>query len=518
MLKAKKETAMLLEMHCHSSEHSGCSGVTALTLVRQACAKGLQGIVLTDHQYLWPSQALKSLRREAAVPDHFLILSGQEVLTKELGDVLVYGAQESFAKGSSLSDIRSRAPEAALVWAHPYRKGKRPEAAQLLNPLLDGVEIFNSNHLPSENSRGLSDWHRHRFTALAGSDAHSRSIIGVFPSLFDHPVQSVAELAREIRAGRCRPFLKEIPRAGTHSRVTEVTFGIKGPDEKRERIIIRAHTDAKRFRSASRASMILEALGDSGLFEGRFRVPRILDRDEEHLTFIESGLRGKTLHEKLLQASGEDRRLYLGLCARWLARLHDSRLRLTEAGEFLATEPKRIARYLQRFTDIAHPHSLRAQEIAGAVLEQEERLCREHPELLIQGHGDFHPKNVLIGQDLSGDASTLFCAAVDFESSLCLPPAFDLGYFLAQYRHQFDEYPEVLSDAPESCFIEAYLQARTEAEPDLLRQLELFRARTNLGIAAFLIKLGLGQSEALWRLLAEASGCLACYAAGSRRF
>ena len=43
---------------------------------------------------------------------------------------------------------------------------------------------------------------------------------------------------------------------------------------------------------------------------------------------------------------------------------------------------------------------------------------------------------------------------------------------------------------------------------DFLRQVELFRARTNLSIAAYLIKVGLGESDNLWRVLLEAEQAL----------
>jgi hypothetical protein len=37
---------------------------------------------------------------------------------------------------------------------------------------------------------------------------------------------------------------------------------------------------------------------------------------------------------------------------------------------------------------------------------------------------------------------------------------------------------------------------------------ELFRARTNLSIAAYLVKVGMGESEDLWRVLVEAERAL----------
>ena len=59
---------MLIEMHCHTAEHSSCSSVSAVELVRQVFGKGLQAIVLTDHHYLWAVHELELLREAAGVP------------------------------------------------------------------------------------------------------------------------------------------------------------------------------------------------------------------------------------------------------------------------------------------------------------------------------------------------------------------------------------------------------------------------------------------------------------------
>ncbi|HET6460092.1 MAG TPA: hypothetical protein VFG29_04810, partial [Syntrophales bacterium] len=112
---------MILEMHCHTAEHSGCSHVSAAKIVQHNFDIGLQGTVLTDHHYLWPPEAIRELRDKISVPDYYLILSGQEVTTPELGDVLVYGADAPIPNGSSLQSIRKHFQSAAIIWAHPYR-------------------------------------------------------------------------------------------------------------------------------------------------------------------------------------------------------------------------------------------------------------------------------------------------------------------------------------------------------------------------------------------------------------
>jgi hypothetical protein len=52
---------MIVEMHCHTSEHSSCSHVAAVDLVRRACEVGIETIVLTDHHYQWGEDELAEI-------------------------------------------------------------------------------------------------------------------------------------------------------------------------------------------------------------------------------------------------------------------------------------------------------------------------------------------------------------------------------------------------------------------------------------------------------------------------
>lgn len=498
---------MLFEMHCHTAEKSKCSSVPVVELIRRVQARGLQGIILTDHHAVWTDDELAGVRHQAGVPDHFLIFSAQEVTTARHGDVLIYGATETISKGTPLEEIRAAWPSAALVLAHAYRKGRYPTDEQLLNPLLNGVEIFSSNHGVAENSRGLFDWHRLRFTAISGTDTHGVQYAGAYPTIFDHPVRSMQELADELRAGRCRPFFKEIPRSGANALVTEVTFGTKEGDENRERIIIRTLTDERKWKSTERAEQIMAAVAEAGFSDGRFRVPKPIEIDAERMTIIEQGIRGRSLFDKLLAASHDDARWYLELTGRWLGRLHKAALAVTPLQEFKEREEGRVRNYLSRFEKIDHRHTNRARQIAEAIIAAEQDISCGSA-CLVQGHGDFHPKNIMIGQDSQDNRDTTFVAAIDFGSSLMLPPAFDLGTFLAQYRNQLFSHQELLQRLPETIFLEAYLDEGPPVGDEFLWQMELFRARTNLSIAAFLIRVGMGESEDLWRVLVDAEQSL----------
>lgn len=495
---------MIIEMHSHTAERSSCSHVAAADLVRRAFEQGLQGIVLTDHHYFWPPEELEKLRRRSQVPNYFLLASGQEVTTRDFGDVLVYGADRTIPKGTPVTEIRRNFPDAALVWAHPYREQRTPAPSRLLDPHLDAVEIFNSNHTFSENHRGLQDWHRYRFTAIAGTDTHALSYTGAFPTHFDHPVETIGELASELRKGRCRPFFKEIPREGSNIRITELTLGA-APKEK---IVVKA-LDPQKWDTADRAYHIMEELARHGFETGRFRVPRPLSRDAEHLTLIEEGIRGRSLFDKLVKCDAEGARSALRLTAQWLARLHNCRLRITPPEEFLQSEPLALDKYVSAFSKIGHKFTRRAREISSTILSAEMELFERHRDRLTQGHGDFNPKNILIGQDNPEDPGTAFVAVIDFDDSHCMLPAFDVGTFLAQFRNQFFYHGEVLSKVSESFFLDAYRAAAEGLPEDFLSQVEIYRARANMNIAYYLIKVGMGESENLWRVLVESDQALA---------
>ena len=175
-----------------------------------------------------------------------------------------------------------------------------------------------------------------------------------------------------------------------------------------------------------------------------------MGNDRESLTIIEQGIKGKTLFEMLVESQPREAVNCLEMAAEWLARLHNCRLQITPPGEFFSNETLRLERYVSAFYSINHRHTRKAQEIMNKVIETENSLYLEHPEKLIQGHGDFHPKNIFIGQD-SDDPSSRFVAAIDFGGSYTMPPAFDVGTFLAQFRNQFYDRQEVLGKGIRKC-------------------------------------------------------------------
>ena len=96
---------------------------TPFELVKAAQAAGLDGIVITEHDYLWPDSELEELR--AAAPG-LVILAGMEV-TGRGGDMLCYGITDPFAipRGIGWAELCREVHRqgGAAIAAHPESLG-----------------------------------------------------------------------------------------------------------------------------------------------------------------------------------------------------------------------------------------------------------------------------------------------------------------------------------------------------------------------------------------------------------
>src|SRR5262249_40692563 len=119
------ERRMKLDMHLHTTRHSPDSQMEPAALLRRAREIGLDGFVITEHDWLWTEPELDELRAEA--PD-LLILSGIEVSSYE-GHVLVYGVTNPFAvpRGIRMAELCREVHRqgGVTVAAHPFRWGQK---------------------------------------------------------------------------------------------------------------------------------------------------------------------------------------------------------------------------------------------------------------------------------------------------------------------------------------------------------------------------------------------------------
>jgi aminoglycoside phosphotransferase family enzyme len=190
------------------------------------------------------------------------------------------------------------------------------------------------------------------------------------------------------------------------------------------------------------------------------------------------------------------------MAAQWLAHFHNLAMHITPAEEHSRTEPSRLHWYLRHFFFQKHPDRNRIEEIREKVWDLEKRLLASHPGRLVQGHGDYHLKNIYLGLDRS-DRIEYVCA-IDFHSSYQLPRAFDVGSFIAQHLNMFFDLPEIAQKAPADIFLHEYLSRAENLEEDFLLQVELFKARTCLSILYYLYKVGKHESENFRQIIGAA--------------
>lgn len=189
------------EMHAHSSDRSLDSGVSARSIVEQALWRGLDGVVLTEHNALWPAEDLVALSEQVEVR----VLAGMELGT-DAGHVLVYGLDRYRPELLILDRLRRivESEGAAMVLAHPMRPfhGPRP-AADTYASWFDGIETINGDHSDSEHGYLVREAGMLRLASVGGSDAHSRQAVGRVATAFTRRVRAISDIVEQLRQPAC---------------------------------------------------------------------------------------------------------------------------------------------------------------------------------------------------------------------------------------------------------------------------------------------------------------------------
>lgn len=197
----------IIDVHVHTSRHSACSLLEPDELAAAARARGLDGLVITEHGVVWEDDELEGLRRRHP---GLLVLAGQEVRAwcegKVAGDILVFGCRRRFPRGVSAGEVVEAAhgDGGVAVAAHPFRADLGlGEAVRDL--ALDGLEGLSGNCTPEENGRAGLAAAELGLTCLGGSDAHRAREVGRFVTIFDGTVTTMEDLVSLVRQGLCRP-------------------------------------------------------------------------------------------------------------------------------------------------------------------------------------------------------------------------------------------------------------------------------------------------------------------------
>lgn len=172
-----------LEFHCHTNA-SKDSLTHPVDLIRAARKKGLDRLVITDHNSIAGAVAAQTL-------DPDLVIVGEEIMTTK-GEILAAFVREEIPAGLTPQETiqRLRAQGAFISVSHPYdmhRKGGWKEADLLeIAPFVDAIEVFNSRCLdPQFNVRAQAFAEKHNLPGTVGSDAHATFEVGKSVMLLD---------------------------------------------------------------------------------------------------------------------------------------------------------------------------------------------------------------------------------------------------------------------------------------------------------------------------------------------
>lgn len=197
---------MKFDLHLHTTRYSLDSQMEPEALLRRAQEIGLDGVVITEHDWLWTEPELNELRARAP---GLVVLAGIEVSAEE-GHFLAYGVQDPFAipRKIRVADLcrEVHVQGGVVVAAHPFRWGQPfDEILSESEPELDGLEMMSSNMDRACRAKAAAVFQPARHAALGNSDAHHESTLGVCYTDFADAVRTTADLVAAIRARSTRP-------------------------------------------------------------------------------------------------------------------------------------------------------------------------------------------------------------------------------------------------------------------------------------------------------------------------
>jgi len=189
---------LCVEFHCHS-EYSPDSLTSPKALVDACRRKGIDRVVVTDHNTIAGALVARRLAPE-------LVIVGEEIMTSA-GEILAAYVRAEVPPGLSPEEtIRKLREQGAFISvSHPFDTfrsgGWDPADLRRIVPLVDAIETFNARcMLPRFNIQAQNFARQHGLPGTVGSDAHASLELGravMFLEAFD----DVSGLRQRLPAG-----------------------------------------------------------------------------------------------------------------------------------------------------------------------------------------------------------------------------------------------------------------------------------------------------------------------------
>ena len=190
---------MLIDLHIHTSRYSPCGVSKPEEMVARALESGLQGLVFTEHDIVWPAAELGEL--QGRFPE-VRLYRGIEITSAAGDDYLIYGVTEPGVFWPRMEAIelvrRVRLHDGTVILAHPYRYGPAVPAHLEAHPV-DGIEVLSSNILSYAHTQAWALCERLGAFAIAASDAHHTRMLGLYALHLARSVADEGDLASALR-------------------------------------------------------------------------------------------------------------------------------------------------------------------------------------------------------------------------------------------------------------------------------------------------------------------------------
>lgn len=190
---------MLIDLHVHTTKYSTCSRMSPEEMAEAAINRGLDGVVITEHNYLWAPEDLRDLRKKYP---SLKIFNAIEVTIRGQEDFLVYGVTnpDAFYKDITLNELVTnvRRENSTIAVAHPYRY--RDEVInELFECQIDFIEVASGNILYYMKDNIVKLQNKLELTAIASSDAHDTDSLGLYAVDFQDDIVDEQHLSKALK-------------------------------------------------------------------------------------------------------------------------------------------------------------------------------------------------------------------------------------------------------------------------------------------------------------------------------
>ena len=225
------------ETHCHTSEASACSVISAAELAEFYCEAGYAGFCVTDHfsgngtlpddtpwkrkvDFFYETYKLAEAAGEklglsvffgleysiASDIRHMRSNTGNDFLILNLSRKWLTDNREAFTLRTTELFAKIRGAGGFIIHAHPFNDRPWVEYIRLLPRSVDAVEIMNGTHSDFVNANAKMYAEAYGLLQTAGSDCHSPNIRVLGGVETEYPCRTASELITAIRNKTAIPF------------------------------------------------------------------------------------------------------------------------------------------------------------------------------------------------------------------------------------------------------------------------------------------------------------------------